>query len=646
MGSCIFIVPLFALLVLIASAGADPRDGNQGFFGHSYEGDRRTPGRAGRGDCGDGQPWQTQGKDDWDVCVVGAGGGGLQAAEYFSARGYKTLILSDGATSYPGLGDSIGASAWTGTPIQDEIYTTPQLQLNLAGSVTQLICKATGGCTRWYGAVNGVPNDEFYNQWTTNPKYNAAAMRTALKNTETHWCHNPALNVGPYAIPADVCNAKHGKSGPIAISPQAFPQMTSQSKALIAYAMSNATIGYNADWSSGSGFGISWEDNTRTLVQPNNISSPRQRVDAYTAFYNASVQARRNLALWAHTRVLYTTDSDRDGDHDVVEYIVNGTTRGSVRCRQAIILAAGVTESPAILERGGIGDPAVLAAAGIPVKIANRGVGAGLKAHKGFFTTYQLKKPCQKDYSVSSGNEWEWLIKSGKTPGYEVDGQVEGVMCSSIRSLESKTNGITDSGIMLDYLNGLRQDYISAEAEYLFPQSVGSIHVRSASWLDKPVMDFGWDFANLLGSRDLDALFEIYKQMTDLFTGNNSFAREEVVGEIIPGQVYKNILRRKGYDESSTAIPIALGMPFEKAAFWLFLSDASQHHLYHMSSTLAQGVATDSNTGEVNNTRIFVCDNSGLFDLPARNPTRSLWAKNSIQLPLIQAKIGAPTRRY
>jgi len=217
-------------------------------------------------------------------------------------------------------------------------------------------------------------------------------------------------------------------------------------------------------------------------------------------------------------------------------------------------------------------------------------------------------------------------------------------MCSSIRSLETKTNGITDSGVLLDYLNGARQDYISAEAEYLYPQSVGSIHVRSASWTEKPAMDFGWDAANLLGSRDLDAMFAIYQQMTQVFTGNNAFANAEVSGEIIPGQVYKNILRRKGYDETATAIPIALGMPFEKAAFWLFLSD-SQHHLYHMSSTIAQGVATDKNTGEVNNTRIFVCDNSGLFDLPARNPTRTLWAKNSIQLPLIAAKIGNPTNR-
>jgi choline dehydrogenase-like flavoprotein len=330
-----------------------------------------------------------------------------------------------------------------------------------------------------------------------------------------------------------------------------------------------------------------------------------------------------------------------------VEYIAEGTTRGSVRCRQAILLAAGVTDSPAILERGGIGDPEVLAAAGIPLKVANKGVGAGLRAHKAYLITYSTKKPCVKDYSNSVGNEWEWLVKTGKTPGVEVDGQVEGVMCSSIRSLESKTNGITDSSVMLDYLNQLPyQNVISVEAEYLHPVSSGSVHLRSPSFLEKPVMDFGWDVVNQLYSRDFDAMYEMYRQITDLFLGNNSFAREEVGEELIPGQVYKNILRKKGYNESSTSIPIALGYSFDKAAFWLFLSDSSQHHLYHMASTVAQGVATNKDTGEVNNTRIFVVDNSGLFDLPTRNPTRSLWAKNAIQFPLIQARIGAPSRRH
>jgi choline dehydrogenase-like flavoprotein len=369
-------------------------------------------------------------------------------------------------------------------------------------------------------------------------------------------------------------------------------------------------------------------------------------VDAYTAFYNQSVRSRRNLEVWTETKVLYTRDSDRDGDHDVIEYIAEGTTRGSVRCRQAIILAAGATESPAILERGGIGDPDVLAAAGIPMKVANKGVGAGLKAHKAFYVTYATKKTCIKDYSVTAGNEWEWLIKTGKTPGVEVDAQVEGVMCSSIRSLETKTNGLTDSSIMMDYLNQApHQNLISIAAEYLHPTSSGSIHLRSPSFLEKPVMDFGWNAANLLFSRDFEAMYEIYRQITDLFGGNNSFAREEVGAELIPGDVYKNVLRRRGYNESSTSIPIALNLPFEKAAFWLFLSDSTQHHLYHMGSTLAQGVATNKDTGEVNNTRIFVADNSGLFDVPARNPTRSLWAKNVIQFPLIQARIGAPIRR-
>jgi choline dehydrogenase-like flavoprotein len=59
--------------------------------------------------------------------------------------------------------------------------------------------------------------------------------------------------------------------------------------------------------------------------------------------------------------------------HDGVEY--------QVSARREIIVSGGTLKSPQILELSGIGDPAILKAAGVECKVANTGVGANLQDH-------------------------------------------------------------------------------------------------------------------------------------------------------------------------------------------------------------------------------------------------------------------------
>lgn len=82
------------------------------------------------------------------------------------------------------------------------------------------------------------------------------------------------------------------------------------------------------------------------------------------------------------SRVLFNKKNKAIG----VEYILSNSTTNKVvqvYARKKVILSAGVAQSPAILQRSGIGDPALLNSLNIPVVVANPNVGANLMDHYG-----------------------------------------------------------------------------------------------------------------------------------------------------------------------------------------------------------------------------------------------------------------------
>jgi len=70
-----------------------------------------------------------------------------------------------------------------------------------------------------------------------------------------------------------------------------------------------------------------------------------------------------------------------------VEYI-RGSERSIARAEREVILSAGVIGSPHLLMLSGVGDPDVLSAQGIPVRVALPGVGLNLKDHISSPVTY------------------------------------------------------------------------------------------------------------------------------------------------------------------------------------------------------------------------------------------------------------------
>ena len=116
--------------------------------------------------------------------------------------------------------------------------------------------------------------------------------------------------------------------------------------------------------------------------------------------YLHGVMGRPNLTVEteAHTtRVLF------DGKKAVgVEFIQKGQ-KHTARCQGEVILAAGAVASPQILECSGVGQAAVLKAAGVPVVHELKGVGENMQDHFMIGCQYRLRPELTSINELSRG---------------------------------------------------------------------------------------------------------------------------------------------------------------------------------------------------------------------------------------------------
>jgi len=118
-----------------------------------------------------------------------------------------------------------------------------------------------------------------------------------------------------------------------------------------------------------------------------------RRQSAATAFINP-IRKRANL----HILTGMTVDRVRFENKRAVA--VEGQRKGvgeSVGARREIIIAGGALSSPAILERSGVGDPAVLRELGIDVVHALPSVGRNLAEHRVILMQWKLREPLSQN---------------------------------------------------------------------------------------------------------------------------------------------------------------------------------------------------------------------------------------------------------
>ena len=107
----------------------------------------------------------------------------------------------------------------------------------------------------------------------------------------------------------------------------------------------------------------------------------RERSYSATAYYKPS-SGRKNLHLLTEAFVQEVILEKEDGQWVAkgVRFI-HGSEEYTVSTEGEVIVCAGSVQSPQLLELSGIGNPDILKAAGIDVKVDNPAVGENLQEH-------------------------------------------------------------------------------------------------------------------------------------------------------------------------------------------------------------------------------------------------------------------------
>jgi choline dehydrogenase len=161
-----------------------------------------------------------------------------------------------------------------------------------------------------------------------------------------------------------------------------------------------------------------------------------------------------------------------------------------------VILSGGAINSPQLLELSGIGDPAALAAAGVPVLQALPGVGGNLQDHYMVGTAYRLQN-CLTINELSRG--WRAVREAVKYATRRTG--VLALSAANVQAYIRTRPGLSGPDVQYHILPGSldteayalqgkfileKQPGVTISPCQLRPESRGTIHIRTAAPLDRP----------------------------------------------------------------------------------------------------------------------------------------------------------------
>jgi choline dehydrogenase-like flavoprotein len=266
--------------------------------------------------------------------------------------------------------------------VHPTLYFKNTLQINYSEGV------GWGGSSmhNYHGAIRGTPRS--YNYWASFSKDSRWAYNNilpAIKSIETFTPQGVAANFN-----------ERGKGGPLSVV-QLYAPITSTSEPFI-YAMAtnpsfqNTNVGILNDYNDPTQGDVGFSSRQAFQTLPPNSRRSFAALDLFPIGKiidkNGNGLNGRKLKITSNALVSKVLLKDEKKVKAIgVEYISGVDPAETIKVyAKQIILCAGASNSPAILQRSGIGNPALLEPLGITVRVNNPNVGAHLHAMYGVTT--------------------------------------------------------------------------------------------------------------------------------------------------------------------------------------------------------------------------------------------------------------------